>query len=99
MIDRVPSEEPRVRTDARDAGLNLVDNWTTAIAVGAIALTGVLGLAAADSFRGHSTAQAQQPSTQTDGGFQDNGGFAPQAPPDSSFGGGGQGPAVVSGGS
>lgn len=95
----MPPEEPRVRTDARDAGLSLVENWTVVAAVGAIALTGVLGLAAADSFRGHNTAQVQQPSTQIDGGFQDNGGFAPQAPPDSSFGSGGQGPAVVSGGS
>jgi hypothetical protein len=98
MIDGVP-EEPRVRTDARDAGLNLVENWTVALALGAIALTGVLGLAAADTFRGHNTVQAQQSSSQTDAGVQDNGGFAPQAPPDSSFGSGGQQPAVVSGGS
>jgi hypothetical protein len=92
-------EEPRVRAEVRDAGLNLVQGWTVAVAVGAIGLTGVLGLAAAGTFRGHNAAQAQQPLTQTDSGAQDNSGIAPQAPPDSSFGSGEQPPAVVSGGS
>jgi hypothetical protein len=99
MIYRMQPEEPRVRADVRDAGLNLVQGWTLAVAVGAIGLTGVLGLAAADTFRGHNTAQTQQPLTQTDSGSPDNHGIAPQAPPDSSFGSGGQAPAVVSGGS
>jgi len=91
-------EEPRARAEVRDAGLNLVQSWTVAVTVGAIGLTGVLGLAAADTFRGHNTGQAP-PSSSTDTGVQDNGGITPQAPPDSSFGGGGQPPAVVSGGS
>jgi hypothetical protein len=99
MMVAMPPEEPRARAQVRDAGLNLVQSWTVAVAVGAIGLTGVLGLAAADTFRGHNTGPAQQSSSPTDNGVQDNGGITPQAPPDSSFGGGGQPPAVVSGGS
>jgi hypothetical protein len=92
-------DEPVARAEARDAGLNLVQGWTVAVAVGAIGLTGVLGLAAAETFRGHNAAQAQPPASQTDSGLQDDGGITPQAPPDSAFGSGGQPPAVVSGGS
>lgn len=88
---------------ARIKGLELVKGWTVAVAVGALGLTGVLGLAAADTFHGRTLAQ---PASTTDGTTSSNdatspsgSGLAPQAPANGTFGGGTQPPAVVSGGS
>jgi hypothetical protein len=89
----------------RQRGLDLVKGWTVAAAVGALGLTGVLGLAAADTFHGRTISQtsssaAGAATSQDDSSSQSaQGTFAPQAPSDQTFGGGSQAPAVVSGGS
>jgi hypothetical protein len=67
-----------------------------AATVGAIGLTGVLGLMAANTFPGHSVSAAG--TTSTIAGSPD-GGTIPQAPTGPTFGGGTQPPVVVSGGS
>ncbi|HYM49546.1 MAG TPA: hypothetical protein VET65_03125 [Candidatus Limnocylindrales bacterium] len=93
------------RAAARRAGLDLVQGWTWAVAVGAIGLTGVLGIAAADTFHGHQSAAAATTTSSdagastTTSGSSEQGGITPQAPADSTFGGGLQPPVVVSGGS
>jgi hypothetical protein len=93
----------------RQRGLELVKGWTVAAAVGALGLTGVLGLAAADTFHGRTISQssASASASATDSATsQDSsssqstpGDLTPQAPSQQAFGGGSQPPAVVSGGS
>ena len=89
----------------RRRGLELVKGWTVAAAVGALGLTGLLALVAADTFHGRtiSTAStsADGSTTLQDGSAGQSGGsdLTPQAPSTDTFGGGVQPPAVVSGGS
>jgi hypothetical protein len=89
----------------RERGRELVRGWTVAAAVGALGLTGVLGLAAADTFHGRTvdqtaTSSGDSTASQDSSSSQDSqGDLPPQAPSDQAFGGGTQPPAVVSGGS
>jgi hypothetical protein len=97
--------EPSGPQAERQRGLELVRGWTVAAAVGALGLTGVLGLAAADTFHGRTISQpsssaADATTSQDDSSSQGaQGALAPQAPSGQAFGGGLQPPAVVSGGS
>jgi hypothetical protein len=98
--------EPSGPQAERQRGRELVRGWTVAAAVGALGLTGVLGLAAAGTFHGRtissrtSSSAADATTSQDDSSSQGaQGALAPQAPSGQTFGGGLQPPAVVSGGS
>lgn len=97
------AEEVSGGAAARSQGLELVRGWTVGVAVGALGLTGVLGLVAADTFHGRTLAQPASLTDGTtpspDGTSPSDTGLAPQAPADGTFGGGTQPPVVVSGGS
>ena len=102
MMEDMQVEERSGPQAERQRGLELVKGWTVAAAVGALGLTGVLGLAAADTFHGRTISQtsgAAGDTTTSQDDSSNQGAFAPQAPSDQSFGGGFQPPAVVSGGS
>jgi hypothetical protein len=109
-MEGMQPDELQSQTDARDDGLGLVKGWTVAAAVGSIGLTGVLAVAAADTFRGHNVAVAAAPAAATPSASalasssttpQDEASSAPTPVPpmDSSLGSTSQPPAVVSGGS
>jgi hypothetical protein len=92
----------RDEVSVRDRGVALVSRVNRWLIVGAIGLSGVLSLAAANAFRGHPRSAQSQASSAATGGAQaqsSGGGSSlgqPAQPPASSLGGGG---AAVSGGS
>jgi hypothetical protein len=97
MMEGMQVKETGARQAERSRGLELVRGWTLAASLGALGLTGVLAVVAADSFHGRTISQN---STSAGSSVQSTqGDLTPQAPSEGAFGGGSQPPAVVSGGS